>query len=611
MPFDKLSSLHRQKLVGDPFHGIIRNGLIELPNASTKSSLQPEDGSVKLIGAPGFSDPVRTPEETAFDTANGLQWKGAVPLSGADNVLYGKRIGSLAAISKFRSIYVDPAGDRWLLEWFQTGSGASLRLNGRIVSRFGEFKTDQTTAPPPLNLDILTSFDPAADAGDPADVGADFLTLHFKPVEQNSDGTRVLLFVSKNFSVTPPIGGIIEIVLWVTEVTVSGTGGPLGLGITASATVIRDEAANFNDTGTVVNSDTLQAKEQDIDFSGGTNESFTPAPGFPTCGTAILDCDNNHTRSLKNLVGSPGLTEYWNGAKETERVIDITQHVYYDEADALVDVNFKLTETLASTVTTTTFSWIGDWDLHAETLFINDGLSCVLSTHTRDQDQDFQFDSNNSIDLCGEWKAETQFNGVTDRTLIALWERTESEVTAITGLTSTSDSSNPGATTCCAALGASAGCNVQSIKWNTTAADAIITSNLTTQTFTEKMTVDGVVLSDETDFNTFGTGSAFAPSTALVEFWTLLNQVDIEFLPRIHSNRVYGSDISIEMANSIFGSPGPSPTTPGVLLTTQLYDAVADGSQITGQLATDFSTVDPYAAPPTVIHDETTAVGFV
>jgi hypothetical protein len=115
------------KLFGTPWHGPVQDGSLALPNEATMTYPQPSEqatrnagdeedcdyfdaalaGTNHLIAIPDLPAVTRTTEEAAADTAAGRQWKTQALLSGGRLQLYGHNLKGW--------IYIDPAGDRWLV----------------------------------------------------------------------------------------------------------------------------------------------------------------------------------------------------------------------------------------------------------------------------------------------------------------------------------------------------------------------------------------------------------------------------------------------------------------------------------------------------------------
>lgn len=105
---------------GTPYHGLVQDGTLVLPNAVAMAYDQPASGQygaaagdTHLVEVPGTPEVVRTAEEQAQDAALGHQWRRTAVLSGSDQQLYGKPLGGW--------IYIDPNGARWRVT--RTGPG--------------------------------------------------------------------------------------------------------------------------------------------------------------------------------------------------------------------------------------------------------------------------------------------------------------------------------------------------------------------------------------------------------------------------------------------------------------------------------------------------------
>ncbi len=128
------------KAWGNPFHGLVQDGQLSLPNGQTRAHVQPSSGDCFLLRVPGQPDVSRTSEEAAADTAAGRQWRNYALLSGENHLLYGQALGPQSWI------YIAPDASRWqvtcaLLDGNKTVanaiSGGQFVL-GLVVKRFGE-----------------------------------------------------------------------------------------------------------------------------------------------------------------------------------------------------------------------------------------------------------------------------------------------------------------------------------------------------------------------------------------------------------------------------------------------------------------------------------------
>lgn len=139
MSLDKHSpdkeALGRLGIVGHPWHGLCTNGVLALPNGTTKTYPQPASGDAHVLRVPGVPEVTRTPEEAAADSAAGRTWLNYAILSGSACQLYSKALGA------GRWIYADEAGDRWLVTTTLHGATvAGLESAGTItvtLARFG------------------------------------------------------------------------------------------------------------------------------------------------------------------------------------------------------------------------------------------------------------------------------------------------------------------------------------------------------------------------------------------------------------------------------------------------------------------------------------------
>lgn len=127
---------------GSPWHGYVQGDALTLPNAATRTHPQPsgsyhwEYSAAHLLQVPGVPAVTRDTAEAAADTAAGREWRNYALLSGSTAQLYGQPLG------RGRWIYVDPAGDRWLIDasaldlktWSPSTVPASVSIS---VRRFG------------------------------------------------------------------------------------------------------------------------------------------------------------------------------------------------------------------------------------------------------------------------------------------------------------------------------------------------------------------------------------------------------------------------------------------------------------------------------------------
>lgn len=92
---------------GCPWHGLVKDGQLQLPNGASMSYPQPPGfgwraGSAALIARPGVPAVNTSPDQTAL----GMEWRNTAILSGQAQ-LYGKQLGASSWI------YIDADGNRW------------------------------------------------------------------------------------------------------------------------------------------------------------------------------------------------------------------------------------------------------------------------------------------------------------------------------------------------------------------------------------------------------------------------------------------------------------------------------------------------------------------
>ncbi|WP_430010335.1 hypothetical protein [Methylophaga lonarensis] len=111
---------------GCPWHGLVKNGELTLPNSETLAWPQPSNGDSVLVRFPAAPGAGRTPEQAADDVVQGKEWRTEAIIAGADQ-LYGKPIGS-------KWLHRDNIGRVWRVTWFASGSTFNLTLSdfGRI-----------------------------------------------------------------------------------------------------------------------------------------------------------------------------------------------------------------------------------------------------------------------------------------------------------------------------------------------------------------------------------------------------------------------------------------------------------------------------------------------
>jgi len=121
---------------GCPYHGLIKDGLLTLPNADTLTCRQPsglafERGHTHLIDLPDAPGAVRTLEQQTADIDQGKQWLSQAIIAG--DQIHGTEIGNAGMI------YVAPDSSKWLVNTnLHSGSAAATSVTVTL-RRFGLF----------------------------------------------------------------------------------------------------------------------------------------------------------------------------------------------------------------------------------------------------------------------------------------------------------------------------------------------------------------------------------------------------------------------------------------------------------------------------------------
>ena len=117
---------------GIPFHGLVKNDLLYLPNGSTMSYDTPMNGSTVVIKNPGKSGLPPTRSLASYDAAQGFTWLTYCILAG-----FGKQVAGVA-LGLNAIIFVDHRDRPWLIRL--NAPGGVFRLT--VESRFGLLGSD-------------------------------------------------------------------------------------------------------------------------------------------------------------------------------------------------------------------------------------------------------------------------------------------------------------------------------------------------------------------------------------------------------------------------------------------------------------------------------------
>lgn len=229
---------------GHPWHGLVEDGVLTLPNAATMSYPAPSAGGeadVLAFAVPGTPAVSRDAAQTAADTAAGRQWLNYALISGHyARQLYGQNIGGNGSW-----LYAAPDGSRWLVTLAGVPNTHDLTTPWATTVtcvRFGEFGTDPETHVLNATLADWQQSIPGHPGGDYNVAGGGTITSAQVSVDDvRTDGSQAVLVIYSDAS--SPISGLQNPVRWrplgFLTCTLSGTPGLDGA---ASLQVVRSRA---------------------------------------------------------------------------------------------------------------------------------------------------------------------------------------------------------------------------------------------------------------------------------------------------------------------------------------------------------------------------------
>lgn len=249
--------------IGCPFHGLVIDGTLTLPNSQTMPYTSAVSAFTQVLRNPaGVANArARTAEEQTADTAAGRQWLD-----------YGIRNanrfnGEALGVGKQFVLYSDPAGSVWLLVYDPILGDDTVRPRLYLKGLFGRVRHGGAS-PPDYSLNTLLWSAAITSSDDEAITNS----FYVASLLQNETGSKVL------FKIHRVIRGDVyakryDWVQYATsgvnagrrlsdlyELTISGTGsteiGTLGQGISVSAALVADFSDLYTDTssntGTII-----------------------------------------------------------------------------------------------------------------------------------------------------------------------------------------------------------------------------------------------------------------------------------------------------------------------------------------------------------------------
>lgn len=246
--------------LGLPYHGLVTDGVLTLPNSDTITGLDPQYGPSYVLRHPNAPGIVRSGDQATADTAAGRAWR--------DYALLGDRGRYLANAPLDGSIYIDPAGTCWLIEITCTVNQANV--GGTLYPRaifaitlkgiFGRFGRDYPSVNRALVTndfyilrrdipDFVTNCDRAVLAfATPNETGSAWkYNVYLVPTGVPSGG--FIKWQNPAFSFGTRPYGVLESIF---TITISGTGSTTAatLGDGISASVSREEVVHTYTSGT-------------------------------------------------------------------------------------------------------------------------------------------------------------------------------------------------------------------------------------------------------------------------------------------------------------------------------------------------------------------------
>ena len=254
------------KMFGHPWHGLVEDGTLTLPNAATMPYPAPTaagEADVLAFVVPGTPPVTRSTEQAAADAAAGRQWLDYALISGrSPRRLYGKTLGGNASW-----LYAAPDGSRWrvtLTDGFATHDLTSAWNATITCARFGEFGGTAETHDLAATLADWQQDIPGHAGGDYAlDGYGTVITATVSVDDVRRDGARAMLCISLNLPASGWGAGIatltgndplIRLPIGFIEVALSGTPGVDG----AASLSVRHSRAQTLGTATGSESDDYQ-----------------------------------------------------------------------------------------------------------------------------------------------------------------------------------------------------------------------------------------------------------------------------------------------------------------------------------------------------------------
>lgn len=209
---------------GCPWHGLVKNGQLVLPNSASISYPQPagdqwQSGSTALVQHPGAPTIIRTPDEQAADDAAGRQWWNNAIL--ANSTLYGVSLNGW--------IYIDPAGDSWLVQTTLPSVSVTGGTANVTLKRFGVLGGAPIEHTYPVAVPDMGQSTPA--------VGGTG-SLRISRYHTRADGSAAVFEIAAEFDSGAKLFWRMRPVGWL-EVTLAGPGSECEIAVTVLKTRVQ------------------------------------------------------------------------------------------------------------------------------------------------------------------------------------------------------------------------------------------------------------------------------------------------------------------------------------------------------------------------------------
>lgn len=142
---------------GHPWHGKVQNSTLTAADGTTRAYTQPTGGKAYQSGATNLIKAPGAPGGATLITKAGQEWTDYGMLAGEDHQLYETALGA------GKWIYVDPAGDRWLVDFPLQGQSVDLTApmaTMLTLSRFGVIGGQAESHQLPVTLSDLAQGTP-------------------------------------------------------------------------------------------------------------------------------------------------------------------------------------------------------------------------------------------------------------------------------------------------------------------------------------------------------------------------------------------------------------------------------------------------------------------